>query len=144
MNKKLLSPFIIALVALISTFSAKAHLRINNRSKGTAFVFITNLNKPRRILAEIPAKDLIVKDMSSAALEKYTYLHKGTFNGIVWYQVSNDGKLQFFKAPTKTAASSVVGHFTIYDNGSYMDKDKKMKKATPISWKNMIATINSL
>jgi hypothetical protein len=141
MNKKLLS---LLAIVLSSAFNAKANLRINNRSKHTAFVFVTQLNKPRRVLSEIQAKDLSIKDMSSAALEKYSYLHRGTFDGIIWYQVSSNGKLQIFKSSTKTAKSSVVGHFTIYDNGSYMDKDKKMKKALPMSWKDMTATINSL
>lgn len=144
MNKKLLSTLIGLFIGLNVTFNAKADVRISNKSKYTAFVFITHLKKPRRVVVEVPIikdEQLDPKDLSSHGKKRFSYLMKGA-KDIAWYEVHENGKIRYFQGP-RTKTSALVSHFTILNNGKFKFKGKT-KQAKEISWETMSKIIKTL
>jgi hypothetical protein len=136
MNKN----FFLVLIALLATFVAQAHLRITNNSDSIIYLF--NQSKraiDRAMFVEIAPTKESYRTMNRDELKRYSYLHKGSFNGIHWVEININGKATFRQLNVDTKESAVVAHLDIKSNGNVVYKGKNMKAYTiPLDQKFII------
>lgn len=131
MNKKLL----VVLVAAFSAYAVQAKTRINNESEEIVYLRTSPGGSDRAQFERIPSNPISYKAMKGKVQDKYSYLHKGSFKGILWLQVNKNGNATYYFADINTKKALGITHLTITRNGSYTYKGVggTAQKVTPAS-----------
>ena len=101
--KKFLLTYIGFFVTLLTVFQTKPKLRIQNKPDPTVYCSVSELKKPRRKFAEIPAspdKLIMDKTMTTAQKKQFTYLWEGRIKidqGLIYFEVDTNGNVKCWK-----------------------------------------------